>query len=394
MPHDGGVKRRTRVAAALEAIEEHLTPPERTERRAPAGSAGRVLAEAVTAVRDVPGYDRVTVDGYAVRAADTVGAGGRSPAILERGDEPGPGVAVPVTAGAPLPAGATAVVPASAATAVDGEVEIGDPVPEAAGVEPAGADVATGERLYDAGREVEAADVAVLRAAGPEAVTVHAEPAVGVVPIGDRLVRGDPGEGEVLETDAATLARLAEARGAVPTRREPVPADPEPIRVALRRDLPKDLVVTVGGTGPGENDRVPAVMDAEGEVTVRGVAMEPGRTATVGSVEGTPVLALPGEPPACLAAALLLLGPAVRRLARRDAWPGPAVEADLERKVESAPGIRTVVGAAVDDGRADPVALGGYAALTRADGWFAVPESREGLPAGETVTVTGFQGTP
>jgi molybdopterin molybdotransferase len=148
-----------------------------------------------------------------------------------------------------------------------------------------------------------------------------------------------------------------------------------------------------------------------GEVLVHGVAVEPGGSAGIGVVRETPVVMLPGEPVACLVAADRLLRPAVRSAGRLTRQPHPVVETTLAEKIPSTVGVRTFARAALDEEgeataggsgeRADPVAgpvssagAGALSSVAAADGWVVVPESREGVPAGETVTVEDWEYQP
>jgi molybdopterin molybdotransferase len=408
-----GFKRRTRLATARSRLLDAVTPSDRTE-RVPLGRAdGRTLAEAVTAPRPVPGYERAAMDGYAVRAGDTFGASDRSPGVLglhERDDEPlPPGAAARVHTGSPLPDGADAVVMVEHAERVGDEVELFDAVAEGENVGPADEDVAAGQRLHGPGHTLRPSDLGLLKAVGIDEVTVRARPTVGVIPTGEELVQRDPEPGEVIETNGLTVSRLVERWGGRATERDVVTDDPAALRAAIQRDLTRDVVVTTGGSSVGARDHVPEAIAAVGEVLVHGVALKPGHPVALGVVEGTPVLALPGYPVACIVNAVQFLRPVLRAVAGRDP-PVPAyptTRATLARKVASEPGVRTFArvrlhagtddeGDGASDRTAEPVRAGGAGVLSSvalADGWLVVPERREGIPAGERVAVESWEWT-
>ncbi|ELY68510.1 molybdopterin molybdotransferase MoeA [Natrinema versiforme] len=383
---------------------------------------GRVLAAPVTSARDVPHYERAAMDGYAVRAADTFGASDRSPEVLrisepaESGGEHAtadridPGVAARVHTGSALPEGADGVVMIERVTEREsaGELEVADAIAEGENVAPVGEDIEEGQHLYNAGHRLRPSDLGLLRSAGYGRVAVAQQPTVGVVPTGEELVAGDPDPGEVVETNGLTVSRLAQRWGAKATYRDVVTDDPESLRVAIQRDLTKDVVVTTGGSSVGERDLLPEVIDDLGEVLVHGVGLKPGHPVCLGIVEETPVLALPGYPVACIVNAVQFLRPVLRWLEGTTPDPHPTTRARLERKIPSEPGTRTFARVQLEERDGDEAEQGGdepaYAAIpTRAsgsgvlssvalaDGWVVVDDGREGIPAGETVAVEDWE---
>ncbi|RLM70799.1 molybdopterin molybdenumtransferase MoeA [Halorubrum sp. Atlit-8R] len=412
MSHDrreSGFKRRTRVADARATLLDAVTPHDRTE-SVPVGAAdGRVVAEPIDAPAPVPGYDRAAMDGYAVRADDTFGAGDRSPAVLAakpaEADAVAPGEAARVHTGSAVPEGADAVVMVERVEAVGDEVEVFDAVATGENVGEAGEDVADGQRLYEPGHVLRPSDLGLLRSVGLDEVTVREPPEVAVVPTGEELVESDPGPGEVIETNGLTVSRLVERWGGEARYRDVVTDDLDALREAVAADLDADVVVTTGGSSVGERDLIPEVVDGLGEVLVHGVALKPGHPVCLGAAEGTPIVSLPGYPVACIVNAAQFLRPALKRAGGTDADPFPTRRATLDRKVPSEPGVRTFArvslsesdegeGADGDGGDALPTATptrasgsGILSSVALADGWVVVPEPREGLDAGETVDV-------
>ena len=412
MSHDrreSGFKRRTRVAEARATLLDAVAPHDRRESVPVDAADGRVVAEPIDAPAPVPGYDRAAMDGYAVRASDTFGAGDRSPAVLAAkaagADAVAPGEAARVHTGSAVPDGADAVVMIEQVEAVGDDVEVFDAVATGENVGEAGEDVADGQRLYEAGHVLRPSDLGLLRSVGLDSVPVREPPEVAVIPTGEELVESDPGPGEVIETNGLTVSRLVERWGGEPRYRDVVTDDHAALREAVAADLDADVVVTTGGSSVGERDRLPEVVDDLGEVLVHGVALKPGHPVCLGRAEGTPIVSLPGYPVACIVNAAQFLRPAMKRAAGTDADPFPTRRATLDRKVASEPGVRTFARVSVSDEdggddalpTATPTRASGSGILSSvalADGWVVVPEPREGIDAGEPVDVELWEVTP
>jgi molybdopterin molybdotransferase len=410
---EAGFKERTRVDAARAALAERVATVERTERVPLADADGRALAERIVADRPVPHYRRAAMDGWAVRAADTFGASDRSPALLRADDAVAPERAVRVHTGSELPAAADAVVKVEAVDRRGDDLEVFDAVGEGENVAPVGEDVDEGQHLYDPGHRLRPSDLGLLRAVGVDAVTVREHPTVAVLPTGEELVADDPDPGEVVETNGLTVSRLVDRWGGAAAHGDVVTDDRDALRAALTEAVADhDVVVTSGGSSVGERDLVPDVVGDLGEVFVHGVALKPGHPCALGAVDGTPVLLLPGYPVACIVNAVQFLRPAVKWAADLPVEPPPTREATLARKVPSEPGVRTFARVRLTDGdagetddgddegdrpTAEPVRAGGAGVLSSvalSDGWVVVPESAEGLAAGERVAVQNWERLP
>jgi molybdopterin molybdotransferase len=394
---EAGFKERTRIDDARERLLD--SPPiERTERISLSAADGRAVAEPIEAVRNVPHYARAAMDGWALRAEDTFGASDRSPAVLRAADTVGPNRAARVHTGSELPEGADAVVMIEDVDRIGEELEVFDAVAAGENVAPVGEDVEAGQRLYEPGHQLRPSDLGLLKGTGIDTVEVVERPEVAVIPTGEELVQADPAPGEVVETNRFTVSRLAERWGADVTRREIVTDDHEALRAAVQRDLTRDVVVTTGGSSVGERDLIPEVVAELGEVFVHGVALKPGHPVALGRIEGVTVVMLPGYPVAAIINAVQFLRPLVKHLGRMPIEPLPTREATLSRKIASEPGVRTFVRVRLEAGadglEATPTRAGGSGVLSSvalADGWVAVPESKEGIPAGETVAVENWE---
>jgi len=399
---------RTALSAVRDRLDEEVDPIDRTETLPVSTAVGRSLADSVTARQSVPHYDQVARDGFAVRAADIADADEANSTVLALDEisaggtaRIAPGTAVRVDAGDELPDGADAVVAlgdgarrgTDLQTVSDGEITVERPVSSASGVRTAGDDVALDEVVRPAGHRLRPSDPALCTAVGHTRVEVVQRPTVGVVPASGGLVPGDPSSGVVVETNGTTVSEFVERWGGKVTYRDPVSTDPHALRAAVQRDLTKDLLVTVGGTGQGESDIVGSVIADLGEVLVDGVALEPGETTTLSVVRDRPVVSVPGDPVAAFVAVYQLVGPAVTRLAGRDPPVPVGTDAELDETVDSERGVTSIrpVEFVGDGGGTDrtvrPVEDEPLSTLARADGWVTVSPETESVAAGETVSV-------
>ncbi len=415
-PRESGFKEVTRLADARERLRAAVTPHDRTERVPLSAADGRAIAETVTARQAVPHYDRAAMDGFAVRAEDTFGAGDRSPAVLRERDredetdgpspEVAPGDAMRVHTGSEVPPGADAVVMVEQCEvrSASGDVEVFDAVAEGENVAPAGEDVEAGQTLYEPGHQLRPSDLGLLKSVDIDAVTCYQRPTVGVVPTGEELVQHDPEPGEVIETNGLTVSEYVERWGGTAAYRDVVTDDENALRAAIQRDLTKDVIVTTGGSSVGERDLIPEVVDELGEVLVHGVALKPGHPVGFGVVEDTPVIMLPGYPVACIVNAVQFLRPAIKWAGHLPLQDPPATEAVLDRKISSEPGVRTFARVQLDSEPTDddeqdrptatPTRASGSGVLSSvalADGWVVIPEGREGLADGERVAVQNWE---
>jgi molybdopterin molybdotransferase len=394
----------TPLGDARERLQEYCPPHGRAESCDLGAAAGRVLAADIAADRAVPHYDRAAMDGYAVRAADTFGASDRSPVTLDTVDERvDAGDAVRVHTGSPIPDGADAVVVLERTEQRDGSVLVSEAVAGGKNVTPAGADVEAGQHLLSTGHTLAPSDISLLRATGRETVGVAERPRVSVLPTGKDLVPAGemPEPGEVVETNGLLVSSLVERWGGEASSRDVVTDDEAALRTAIENDLDHDIVVSIGGSSVGDRDLLPDVVDHLGEVLVHGLAIKPGHPFGYGVVDETPVLMLPGYPVCCLINAVQFLRPAVSWRAGTEPPQLPTTEARLVTKLRSSPGERTFARVSLDEStdaeslpEATPVRVGGagvMSSVTFSDGWVEIPESREGIPEGETVTVKHWE---
>ncbi len=369
----------------------------------------RVPANDITADVPLPGFARSTVDGFAVRAADTYGASEGLPSYLDltgavrMGAEPtvavGPGQCVQIPTGAVLPPGADAVVMIEyTAATMPGTIEVTRPVAPGSGIVRADEDVALGAVLVPAGRPLRAPDLGLLAAAGVTSVDVHLRPRVVVFSTGDEVVPPETKElraGQVRDATASALAGLIRNAGGDPVYAGIVPDDEAALTAALSAALTSaDLVVVSAGSSVGTRDETSAAVAAVGEIWCHGLALKPGKPTLLAECGGVPLVGLPGNPLSALVVFGLIGIPLVWRLAGCERPPaGPSTRARLSRDLPSAAGRLDVVQVRLvdaSDGRSAEPIFGPSALLSvlaRADGYLVVPEAATGLDGGTEVEV-------
>ena len=379
----------------------------------------RVPAAPVTAPHALPGFARSTVDGYAVRAADTYGVSDGLPGylqvtgavlmgpVMDAGPSAtvGPGAAVSMPTGGVLPPGADAVVMIEYTQQVmPGTVEVVRPVAPGEGVVRADEDAAPGAELVPAGRPLRAQDLAMLAAAGVTTVTAHARPRVTIFSTGDEVVPPDTktlSPGQVRDATAPALAALITDAGGVPVQGGIVSDDPGALEKALRAALPaSDVIIISAGSSVGTRDETANAVAALGPpgIWCHGLAIKPGKPTLLAEcgtgldgTPGIPVIGLPGNPRSALVVFRLIGMPLIRLVGGcTTPPPEPTARARLSRDLASATGRLDVVQVTVSGGVATP--LFGVSALlsvlTAADGYIVITEDATGLDAGTEVEVT------
>jgi molybdenum cofactor synthesis domain-containing protein len=363
--------RLTDPAAALEVLLSLVVAPVAPTRMPVADAVGWVLAEPLVAHHPVPALPVAARDGWAVTAADTDGASPYAPAVL-------PTPPVRVAPGDRLPAGADAVL-APFELSEDGPFATTvAAIAPGEGVRRPGEEIAPGAVLRGTGERLAARDLPALAALGMMEVPVR-RPRLGWLATGDEIV-ADPAR----DTLAWLLASMASA--AAFQRLPPVPDEPGAIAAALHAAAAAhDLLVLSGGTGEGRDDRSVEALRAAGTLRLHGIGARPGTTAGFGTVDGRPVLLLPGRAEDALAAWVLLGRPLLARLAG-ESLPQP-LRATLARKVASTVGLAEIVPVRLAGGLAEPLAVGAVplAALSAADALLIVPPGAEGHDAGAEV---------
>ncbi len=338
------------VQEALRLVVEDLEPLG-SERVMLRSARGRVLAEPVVALRDVPPFRNSAMDGYAVRAADvesaatapvglrileTVGAGSAPTRSVE------PGSATKIMTGSPMPSGADAVVKVEDTTEADGRVLVRAAVEPGANVREPGEDMRSGEAVLDAGRCLRPADIGLLASLGIAGLLVHRRPRVAILSTGDELVDvGEPlGPGQIVNSNAYTLAAAVEEAGAEAVVLGIARDQPETLRAALASALTADVVLSTGGVSVGSFDYVRRVQAELGvcEKFWR-VSQKPGKPLSYGLHGSTPVFGLPGNPVSTLVCYYIYVLPALRRRMGDERPYLPAVSAEVSDDMRKVAGL-------------------------------------------------------
>jgi molybdenum cofactor synthesis domain-containing protein len=294
---------------------------------------GLVLAAPVVTDEAVPPFANTAMDGYAVRAADTAGATSESPAHLQvvgelpAGRAPdravGPGEAIRIMTGAPMPEGADAVVmvertrlpegaSAGAVVEIEAQARVGDHV------RAAGGDLTRGQEVFPAGTRLGGAHVGVLASVGAASVWVHPRPRVGVLSTGDELVEGGGAlaPGQIRDSNRPMLLALVRESGFEPVDLGVTRDDEDRIVAVLEDAFARcDAVLTSGGVSVGDYDYVKAALDRLGHLEWRQVAIKPAKPLAFGVIRDTPVFGLPGNPVSSLVSFELFARPAILQLA-------------------------------------------------------------------------------
>jgi molybdopterin molybdotransferase len=392
------------IEEALALILAGARPIDRIEQVPLDAAAGRVLAAAVAAPADVPPFDRAAMDGYAVRAEDTFGAGRYDPKVLRfagtiyTGQAPAhelaAGECIEIATGAPLPPGADAVVMVEETERSGADVRILTPVYPRQNVGRRGSDIAAGASVVAAGSVLTPSRIGALAAAGAARVDVFARPRVAILSTGNEVVQpGMPlGPGQIYDINRFTLEAIVGAHGGAATAL-PTPEDTiDALLRALDTAAGHDILVFSGGSSVGERDLILDALGQRGEVIFHGIALKPGKPTVYGRVAGTPVVGLPGNPTSCLSNGYLLLVPLLRRMARLPEHRPEIVRVPLARRVVSTTGRHQFYTVRLEDGAAVPAfkASGDITSMALADGYFEIPAHVDIVAAGEVVEVKLF----
>jgi molybdopterin molybdotransferase len=341
------------MTAFEEALEIVLreTSPLPDEEVALEDALGRVLAVDVRSDLDLPGFDRAAMDGYALRAADVAGA----PVALEvvgevrAGEWPelevGPGQAVRIMTGAPVPRGATAVQQVERTQPLDEfRVTVLSPVDVGANVAPRGSEVRAGDRVLERGRTIDPAAVGVLASSGCARVRVGRRPALALLVTGDEItdVAATPGPGRIRNSNGPAVSALARLAGAEVRLLGTAPDRQDAIESALRQALPADVLVVSGGVSAGDYDLVePALLALGAHFLFTKVAIKPGAPLVFGRLGKTLVFGLPGNPVSAQVTFELFVRPALLKLQRARVLFRPRVTVELLAAVKNRSGRKS-----------------------------------------------------
>jgi molybdopterin molybdotransferase len=397
----------------VRTVEEHQAVvnallPAAPEETVPLAEAhGRVLARDVVARVPLPGFDNSAMDGYAARWAEVGGAAGGPLRLPVAEDIPAgrsdvvplePGTVHRIMTGAPLPGGADVVVPVELTDGGTDLVEIRDCPPAGSHLRRAGEDIAAGTVALAAGAPLGASQLGLAAAVGVTELPVRRRPRVLILSTGSELVA--PGEelapGQIYESNSVLLAAAVDEAGGIPRRLHFVPDDVGQFLATVRAELATaDLLVTSGGVSAGAYEVVKDAFGALGTVEFGKVAMQPGGPQGAGTVDGVPVVTLPGNPVSAFVSFEVFVRPALRRALGHASPDRLRVSARLAGPLRSPAGRRQFLRGRYDGGEVSQVGGPGshlVAHLARANCLVVVPEDVTELPAGAEVAVVLVEG--
>ena len=357
-------------------------------------SVGRVTSKPIFSMRSAPHYHGAAMDGYAVRAKDTYGAGDTSPICLSVGK-----TAHAIDTGDMLPEGTDAVIMIEDVENISPhEIEIRAAAFPWQHVRKVGEDIVSGELLLPQNHVVRPVDAGSLLAAGILTLDVYGKPEVFLQPTGDEIIPAEKAveakPGDIIEFNGAIISGMVEECGGTPILRDIAPDDYEVLKDALRNGVASaDVVLMMAGSSAGSADFISSVIEELGEVLTHGVAMMPGKPVILGIVSGKPVIGLPGYSVSAIMAFEQFVRPLLHSFRGTSCPAFPSTSAILGRKLPSKLGLeefaRVILGRVDGEVVAMPLQRGAaiITSLTRADGILQIPQESEGLEEGAKVEV-------
>ncbi len=395
---------------------------------------GRVLAEQISADRDFPPFARATRDGYAVRAADMAEVPAQLDVVGEvkagdwlEQDAPsvGPGQALGIMTGAPLPTGADAVVMVEHTSLLAdqpagklggklrGKLEVRRSLSVGENFVPRGAEARAGQLLLDRGRRLDHAGIAIAASVGKSRVEVFRKPRVAVLSTGDEVVEIDatPGPAQIRNSNSYSLAAQVENAGGEAVRLAIAPDERKRLKSLIEEGLDCDLLLLTGGVSMGKYDLVELVLgELKAEFNFTGAEIQPGRPVVFGSCGGGPstrsgrvgdppphkkyFFGLPGNPVSTMVTFELFARPMIEALAGMTPQPLIFLSARLKSEIRTKTGLKRFL-PAVLSGEFENAEVelarwqgsGDIAALARANCYVVIPPDRDRIEAGDWVSL-------
>ena len=377
----------------------------------------RVLAHDVVAAVDAPPFDRSNVDGFALRAIDTIGAGDTAPKIFRLnaeviacGDAPAlevnPGTATTIATGGVIPRGADAVVMIEhtelleqGAPRIAISIELRRAAAPGQFVSYAGSDIARGETLLRRGTRIGSREIGMLAACGLASVDVVRRPKVAVLSTGDELVApGSPLKpASVYDSNGAIIAAAVTEAGGEPQAMGAYPDDEAALEKAVRQALAtSDMVVLSGGTSKGAGDLSHRVVSRLGQpgILVHGVALKPGKPLCLGVIGDKPIVVLPGFPTSAIFTFHAFIAPVIRARAGLPPEAAQTLSARVPVRITSELGRKEFVLVSLIESEDGPVAFptakgsGSVTSFSQADGFLEIDALASSLDANSVVDVT------
>ena len=387
---------------AVKIILEKVKPVTRTEKVPIQDSIGRVLAVDVVAGFNVPPFDRASMDGYAVKAKDTLNASEKKPIKLKLiGAQHTGGVyegtvddgeCLEIATGSPMPDGADAVVMVEY-TKLDGAlVSVLRQVSPVDNMAKAGEDMIKGTKVLEAGTTVTPGVLGALAALGYIEVDVYVKPRVAIYSSGPEIAPQGTSlkPGQIYDINSFTLASVIGLNGGESVKRGIMEDNLDSIKRSLDDASTFDLGVFSGGSSVGVKDLFGEAIEEMGEIFFHGVKTKPGKPTLFGEVKGVPVFGMPGYPTSCLNNSYVYLLPALRKMARLEPKHWVRVDVPMGESFESKGDREQFITVEIKEGKAYRVfkQSGDITSMTNADGFIILPVGYTKVAEGDKIQVT------
>jgi len=366
----------------------------------------RILAEDIHSARNIPPWDNSAMDGYAVRWKDIQGASRMNPAVLRvLGDLPagrvfkgqgGPGEAVRIMTGAPIPEGFDTVVQVED-TEKDGDrVRVFGPLEKGKNIRFSGEDVKAGEKVMEAGDLLRPAHVGMLASLQRSMVSVYQQPRVAILSTGDELLEIDEPweEGKIVNSNSYSLASLVAESGGIPLQLGIAKDRLEELSERIQQGLVADLLVTSGGVSVGDYDFVKRMLSELGQMNFWKVAMRPGQPLAFGRISGKPLFGLPGNPVSSMVSFEQFVRPSILKMSGHKNLFRPTLQAVLREDVHKKAGLVHFIRCRLlpEKGKVYATATGEQgsgilSSMVKAQGLIVLPREQTLARAGEEVQV-------
>ncbi|MFX0195250.1 MAG: gephyrin-like molybdotransferase Glp [Candidatus Hodarchaeota archaeon] len=364
----------------------------------------RVAAKNLASSLNVPSFDKAAMDGYAVIAEDTFGAGTHSPVTLESIDvihagevgskEIQKGKCAQIATGAPIPKGADAVIMVEDTETINDQVQIFKPIYPGGNVFPKGSDVKTGDLILKNGDLLTARKAGIIAAVGIDHATVYEKPKIAVIPTGYEIAElgTELKTGQVYDINSYTVANLIRENGGIPIKYPVIGDSMDDLRKALADAKQYDAIVLSGGSSVGEKDVLIDVIEEAGNIYFHGVQIKPGKPTLFGQINGNLIFGMPGYPTSCMINAYVFVVPAIRKMARLPQQTHTVVKARMAKRIVSSLGRHQFYTVKVEEGIAYPAfkESGTITSMSHADGYIEIPYNVDLVEKGQEVEVILF----
>jgi len=369
-------------------------------------SLGRVLGEDIFAPRHIPPWDNSAMDGYAVRWRDIQKASPKKGVVLTvLADLPagrifpgevGPGQAVRIMTGAPLPRGADTVVQVEDTKKADGTVQIFSSPERGKNIRRAGEDVKAGERVLEEGSILRPAHIGLLASMQRSLVSVYQVPRVAILSTGDELLEIDEPweEGRIVNSNSYSLAAQVLDCGALPLQLGIAQDKPGDLTAKIEQGLAADILLTSGGVSVGDYDLVKGMLKELGKMNFWKVAMRPGQPLAFGMVSGKPLFGLPGNPVSSMVSFEQFVRPSILKMAGHRYLFRLTLKALLRENIEKKAGLRHFIrcrlvreGEKIYAWTTGEQGSGILSSMVKAQGLIVLPEEETLARAGQEVKV-------